>query len=67
MTERIMTRDAGAISIRAFEHAIRLGHPYLGGEHYLLAQPRDRLGHVALRHAGAGGDLADVIWIVSIC
>lgn len=37
MTEHIMTRDAGAISIRAYEHATRLGHPYLGGEHYLLA------------------------------
>lgn len=37
MTERIMTRDACAISIRAYEHAIRLGHPYLGGEHYLVA------------------------------
>ncbi|WP_300607357.1 Clp protease N-terminal domain-containing protein [Trebonia sp.] len=38
MTGRIMTRDAGAVSIRAFEHAVRLGHPYLGGEHYLLAR-----------------------------
>jgi hypothetical protein len=28
MTEHIMTRDAGAISIRAFEHATRLGHPF---------------------------------------
>ena len=37
MTEHIMTRDAIGISIRAFEHATRLGHPYLGGEHYLLA------------------------------
>jgi hypothetical protein len=37
MTEHIMTRDAGALSIRAYEHATRLGHPYLGGEHYLLA------------------------------
>ena len=37
MTEHIMTRDASAISFRAFEHATRLGHPYLGGEHYLLA------------------------------
>jgi ATP-dependent Clp protease ATP-binding subunit ClpA len=36
MTEH-MNRDAGAISIRAYEHATRLGHPYLGGEHYLLA------------------------------
>jgi Clp amino terminal domain, pathogenicity island component len=37
MTEHIMTRDASAISIRAFAHATRLGHPCLGGEHYLLA------------------------------
>ena len=37
MTEHIMTRDVFAISIRAFAHATRLGHPYLGGEHYLLA------------------------------
>ena len=37
MAGHIMTRDAGAISIRAYEHATRLGHPYLGGEHYLLA------------------------------
>jgi len=36
MTEHL-TRDAGAISIRAYEHAIRLGHAYLGAEHYLLA------------------------------
>jgi ATP-dependent Clp protease ATP-binding subunit ClpA len=45
MTEHIMTRDAGAISIRAYEHATRLGHPYLGGEHYLLA--RAAAGHLA--------------------
>ena len=38
MTEHIMTRDAGAITLRAFEHATRLGHPYLGGEHYLLVR-----------------------------
>ena len=37
MTEHITTRDAVGISIRAFAHATRLGHPYLGGEHYLLA------------------------------
>ena len=37
MTGHIMTRDAVAVSMRAFEHATRLGHPYLGGEHYLLA------------------------------
>jgi hypothetical protein len=45
MTEHIMTRDAGAISIRAYEHATRLGHPYLGGEHYL---DRDALTTVGI-------------------
>ena len=37
MAEHVLTRDAGAVSIRAYEHATRLGHPYLGTEHYLLA------------------------------
>jgi len=32
-----MTADAIAIGRRAYENAIRLGHPYLGGEHFLLA------------------------------
>jgi hypothetical protein len=32
-----MTADANAIAMRAYENAIRLGHPYLGGEHFLLA------------------------------
>ena len=32
-----MSPDARAVAIRAYEHAIRLGHPYLGGEHFLLA------------------------------
>jgi ATP-dependent Clp protease ATP-binding subunit ClpA len=32
-----MTPDARAVSIRAYEQAIRLGHRYLGGEHFLLA------------------------------
>jgi hypothetical protein len=36
MTEH-MSRDAVAIAIQAYEHAIRLGHPYFGGEHFLLA------------------------------
>lgn len=36
MTE-YMTRDAREISIQAYENAIRLGHRYLGGEHFLLA------------------------------
>jgi hypothetical protein len=34
---RNFTEEANAIVVRAFEHATRLGHPYLGGEHLLLA------------------------------
>jgi hypothetical protein len=34
---RHFTEDANAIVVQAYEHAIRLGHPYLGGEHLLLA------------------------------
>jgi hypothetical protein len=34
---RPFTEDANAIAEQAFEHAIRLGHPYFGGEHFLLA------------------------------
>ena len=38
MTEHLrMTQDALAVSIGACEHALRLGHRYLGSEHYLLA------------------------------
>lgn len=32
-----LTPDARAVSMRAYEHAVRLGHRYLGGEHFLLA------------------------------
>jgi ATP-dependent Clp protease ATP-binding subunit ClpA len=32
-----MAPDARAVAICAYEHAIRLGHRYLGGEHFLLA------------------------------
>ena len=34
---RTFTEDANAIVVQAYEHAIRLEHPYLGGEHLLLA------------------------------
>ena len=34
---RNFTEDANAIVVQAYEHATRLGHPYLGGEHLLLA------------------------------
>jgi hypothetical protein len=53
MTQHTMTRDAGAISIRAYEHATRLGHPYLGGEHYLLAlAAADQPAGTVLREQG---------------
>jgi ATP-dependent Clp protease ATP-binding subunit ClpA len=32
-----MSREAGSILIQAYGHATRLRHPYLAGEHYLLA------------------------------
>jgi Clp amino terminal domain, pathogenicity island component len=32
-----LTPQAGAVSRRAYDHARRLGHRYLGGEHFLLA------------------------------
>jgi ATP-dependent Clp protease ATP-binding subunit ClpA len=32
-----MTPDARTVTMCAYEHAIRLGHRYLGGEHFLLA------------------------------
>jgi hypothetical protein len=32
-----MTGEARAVAMRAYEHALRLGHRYLGGEHFLLA------------------------------
>ena len=34
---RNFTERANTIAVQAYEHAIRLGHPYLGGEHMLLA------------------------------
>jgi hypothetical protein len=34
---RTFAEDANAIVVQAYEHAIRLWHPYLGGEHLLLA------------------------------
>ena len=34
---RTFAEDANGIVVQAYEHAIRLGHPCLGGEHFLLA------------------------------
>lgn len=40
---RHFNEDANAIAVQAYEHATRFGHPYLGGEHLLLALADD--GH----------------------
>jgi hypothetical protein len=38
MAEHVrMTTDGVAVAIGAYEHAVRLGHGYLGSEHFLLA------------------------------
>jgi ATP-dependent Clp protease ATP-binding subunit ClpA len=37
MMPGLMTPAAREVSMRAYDHAIRLGHRYLGGEHFLLA------------------------------
>jgi ATP-dependent Clp protease ATP-binding subunit ClpA len=34
---RHFSEDANDLVVQAYEHATRLGHPYLGGEHLLLA------------------------------
>ena len=34
---RTFDEDANTIVVQAYQHATRLGHPYLGGEHLLLA------------------------------
>jgi hypothetical protein len=50
---RTFTEDANAIVVQAYEHAIRLGHPYLGGEHLLLAlTAADQSAGVVLREHG---------------
>jgi Clp amino terminal domain, pathogenicity island component len=54
---RTFTEDADAIVVQAYEHAIRLGHPYLGGEHLLLALAADGqpAGAVAREHGVTPG------------
>jgi hypothetical protein len=48
---RNFAEDANAIVVQAYEHAIRLGHPYLGGEHLLLALAASQpLGGVLREH-----------------
>jgi hypothetical protein len=49
---RNFTEDANAIAVQAYEQAIRLWHPYLGGEHLLLtlASAREPAGAVLREH-----------------
>jgi Clp amino terminal domain, pathogenicity island component len=52
-----MTRDARAVAICAYEHAIRLGHRYLGGEHFLFAlAAADQPAGAVLRGCGVTPD-----------
>ena len=48
-----MTPDALAVAICAYEHAVRLGHRYLGSEHFLLAlAAAEQLAGTVLREHG---------------
>jgi hypothetical protein len=48
-----MTRDALAVSVGACDHALRLGHRYLGSEHFLLAlAATDQPAGIILREHG---------------
>ena len=49
---RNFSEDANAIMVQAYEHAIRLGHPYLGGEHLLLALAASQPAGGVLREHG---------------
>ena len=52
-----MTPDARAVTMCAYEHAIRLGHRYLGGEHFLLAlASADQPAGTVLRDHGVTPD-----------
>jgi len=51
---RHFSEDANALVVRAYEHAVRLEHPYLGGEHLLLALAgADQPAGAVLREHGA--------------
>jgi ATP-dependent Clp protease ATP-binding subunit ClpA len=54
MTEHIpMNQDAANVAVQAYEHAIRLGHHYLGSEHFLLAlAAADQTAGAVLRGRG---------------
>jgi hypothetical protein len=49
---RNFTEDANAIVVQAYEHATRLGHPCLGGEHLLLALAASQPAGDVLREHG---------------
>jgi len=53
----LLTREAMMIQMAAFEHARRLGNPYVGGEHTLLALAgADHPAGAALREHGVTPD-----------
>ena len=55
-----MTQDARSVAICAYENAIRLGHHYLGGEHFLLAlAAADQPAGAALRGRGVTPERVD--------
>jgi hypothetical protein len=49
---RNFTEGANAIVVQAYEQAVRLGHPCLGGEHLLLALAASRPAGAVLREHG---------------
>ena len=56
---RNFTEDANAIVVQAYEHAVRLGHPYLGGEHLLLALAASEPAGDVLREHGVTPERAE--------
>jgi hypothetical protein len=49
---RNFAEDANAVVVQTYEHAIRLGHPYLAGEHLLLALAASEPAGGVLREHG---------------
>jgi hypothetical protein len=56
---RNFTEGANAIVVQAYEHAVRLGHPYLGGEHLLLALAASQPAGGVLREHGVTPELVE--------
>jgi Clp amino terminal domain, pathogenicity island component len=56
-----LTEEARAVMRGAFGHALRLGHPYVGGEHMLLAlSGTGHLAGVVLREHGVMPERVEV-------